>query len=144
MMNRSFAATVASTLLPGGELANGVDVPCAGRLIDEATMSQWIAHDDAKAAVEAILDEAGGARAFVELPAARRADALRVAEAGHGSAFDKLVTELFKLYYEHPTVLAAFRWRSAPPQPEGHDLKGFNESRFERVAARGPIWRNIV
>jgi hypothetical protein len=143
MMERSFAVTLASALIPGGKLANGVEAPCAGRLLDEAVLSQWLAQKGSEAAVAAILREIGGADAFIEASPERRVAALQVAEADQRSSFDKLAAALLTLYYEHPAVLEAFGWRSAPPQPGGHDLEGLDDSRFERVVARGPIWRKI-
>ena len=144
MTERSFAATVASALVPGGKLANGVEAPSAGQLIDEAALAEWLAQKGSEAAVTAILGETGGARAFIAAAPERRGVALRVAEADQQPSFDSLVTALKTLYYEHPTVLAAFGWRSAPPQPAGHDLDDVDATRFERVAARGPIWRETV
>lgn len=144
MMETIFAAAVASTLVPGGRLANHVMVPCAGRLLDEAHLSDWLAGNECAAAVAAILEVTGGARAFIEASPERRTTALQVAEAEQRPSFDRLVATLLQLYYEHPTVLESFGWRTAPPQPDGHELPSIDNDRFEPVTKRGQIWRKVV
>ena len=144
MMERTLAAAVASTLIPGGKLANGVEVLSAGRLLDEAVLSAWLGQKESEAAVTTILAETDGARAFIEAAPERRVVALQAAEGKRRASFAELVAALLKLYYEHPSVLEAFGWRSAPPQPAGHDLEAVDVSHFEQVAARGPIWRKTI
>ena len=107
-MQGTFASAVASTLVPGGKLANGVAAPCAGQLIDEAALSDWFAQKRFEPAVAAILEEFEDARAFMDAAPERRIGALRAAEARQRSSFAELVATLLQLYYEHPTVLEAF------------------------------------
>ena len=49
--------------------------------------------------------------------------------------------DLLAAYYSHPAVIAAFGWRTDPPQPKGHELEPFEETLLEPVKKRKPFWR---
>jgi hypothetical protein len=65
-------------------------------------------------------------------------------ERSHGQEFRDLVLSLIKPYYESGPVLEAMGWRTAPPQPTGHELApmatDLNEA-LAKIAARKRIWR---
>ncbi len=139
MTDRAFAAALASTLIPGGRLAHGVEAPAAGALLDEQTLGAWLALP----AAAAILNEIKAQQQFAESDAEEREAVLREIETAEPAAFAALVATLLRLYYEHPAVLEAFGWSSAPPQPDGHRLADFDTARFDAVAKRGSIWRPV-
>lgn len=137
MTDADFARTLASALLPGGPLANGVVAPAAGEVLDSAELSGWIG-GKAGAAESAEIREAGFASAGPD----RQIEILRYVERRAPAPFQGLVAALHRLYYQHPGVIAAFGWRAAPPQPDGHVIPGTDAEDFAAVAARGPIWRD--
>ncbi|MBK1866466.1 hypothetical protein [Taklimakanibacter albus] len=65
-------------------------------------------------------------------------------ERSHGQEFRDLVLSLIKPYYEAGPVLEAMGWRTAPPQPTGHELAPMAADLTQalaEIAARKRIWR---
>jgi hypothetical protein len=65
-------------------------------------------------------------------------------ERSHGQEFRDLVLSLIKPYYESGPVLEAMGWRTAPPQPTGHELAPMATDLTQalaEIAARRRIWR---
>lgn len=74
----------------------------------------------------------------------KRGAVLNELESSHGQDFRDLVLSLIKPYYESGPVLEAMGWRTAPPQPLGHELApmaaDLNQALAD-IAARKKIWR---
>lgn len=82
--------------------------------------------------------------AFLMAAPADRVAQLRIAELNAPDAFKALLAEALATYYEAPPVVAALGWRTAPPQPHGHDVAPNDDATWrglEKVKARGQIWR---
>jgi hypothetical protein len=65
-------------------------------------------------------------------------------EMEHHQEFRDFVLALIKAYYESGQVLEAMGWRSAPPQPQGHQVAPMDEElapALARVAERKRLWR---
>jgi hypothetical protein len=65
-------------------------------------------------------------------------------EAEHPQEIRDFVLPLVKAYYESGQVLEAMGWRSAPPQPQGHEIAPMDEAlapALARVAAFKRLWR---
>ena len=60
--------------------------------------------------------------AFLMAAPADRVAQLRIVELNVPDAFKALLAEALATYYEAPPVVAALGWRTAPPQPHGHDV----------------------
>lgn len=76
--------------------------------------------------------------------AEKREDVLVGIEKSHPQDFRDLVLSLIKPYYESGQVLEAMGWRSAPPQPQGHEIAPMAADLGEalaKIAARKRIWR---
>jgi hypothetical protein len=75
---------------------------------------------------------------------AKRQSVLTAMEQAHGQAFRDFVLSLIKPYYESAPVLEAMGWRSAPPQPKGHNIAAMDDAlapALARIAERKRIWR---
>jgi len=82
--------------------------------------------------------------AFLTASPADRVAQLRIVETNVPDAFKALLTEALATYYEAPAVVAALGWRSAPPQPHGHDVAPNDDADWrglEKVKGRGQLWR---
>lgn len=76
--------------------------------------------------------------------AGKRGELLKSLEQSHAQDFRDLVLSLIKPYYESGQVLEAMGWRSAPPQPMGHQIEPMaaDLSRaLAEIAARKRMWR---
>ena len=76
--------------------------------------------------------------------ASKRQSILVGLEAEHPQQFRDFVLSLIKSYYESGHVLEAMGWRSAPPQPQGHQVAAMDEAlapALARVAERKRLWR---
>ena len=65
-------------------------------------------------------------------------------ETQHPQEFRDFALPLIKAYYESGQVLEAMGWRSAPPQPQGHQVAPMDEAlapALARVAERKRLWR---
>jgi hypothetical protein len=74
----------------------------------------------------------------------KRGAVLNELESSHGQDFRDLVLSLIKPYYESGPVLEAMGWRTAPPQPSGHELAPMAadlDQALAEIAARKRIWR---
>jgi hypothetical protein len=84
------------------------------------------------------------ARAFLGADAAGRSDLLRAVAQSNPVAFRECLDRALAAYYQAPTVLAVFGWRSEPPMPQGHELIGDDGpalALLDTVRDRGPLWR---
>lgn len=82
--------------------------------------------------------------AFLMAAPADRVAQLRIVELNVPDAFKALLAEALATYYEAPPVIAALGWRTAPPQPHGHDVASNDDATWgglDKVKARGPLWR---
>lgn len=76
--------------------------------------------------------------------AGKRAELLKSLEQSHAQDFRDLVLSVIKPYYESGQVLEAMGWRSAPPQPMGHQIEPMAadlSQALARIAARKRMWR---
>jgi hypothetical protein len=131
-MRRALLLAVLDTLLPGDEGAP--PLPCGSRAELDLDALERLAEP-----VIAALGED-----FLAAAPADRATRLRAAEQASPQAFKALVAEALAAYYESAPVLAAFGWRAAPPQPDGHAVAESDEAtlrKLEKVKARGQLWR---
>lgn len=74
----------------------------------------------------------------------KREAVLNELERSHGQEFRDLVLSLIKPYYESGPVLEAMGWRTAPPQPTGHELAPMAADLAQalaEIAARKRLWR---
>ncbi len=82
--------------------------------------------------------------AFLLAAPADRVAQLRIAELNVPDAFKALLAEALATYYEAAPVVAALGWRTAPPQPHGHDVAPNDDVTWrglKKVTARGQLWR---
>jgi hypothetical protein len=82
--------------------------------------------------------------AFLMAAPADRVAQLRIVELNVPDAFKALLAEALAAYYEAPPVVAALGWRTAPPQPHGHQVAPNDDATWrglEKVKARGQLWR---
>jgi len=140
----TFLTTLVDTLLPGGAFAHGVTLPAASDLKIDLLLENWLGdqHAEIAKAVECIATHAGDEAAFASADVATRASVISVAQKEHSAAVATLISQCLTAYYEHPRVIEAFGWASAPPQPAGHALAPFDVNLLEPVRARGHIWRS--
>ena len=75
------------------------------------------------------------------LPGGCLTEAITLPPAGDIIAEAADEADLLAAYYCHPAVVAAFGWRSDPPQPKGHELEPFDDALLAPVKARKPFWR---
>jgi hypothetical protein len=136
-MATAFLNAVIDTLVPGGELANGVVAPAASAI----GLAGDLGNDRSARVLAAIADAAGSEDDFRSGTEDFRASVIMDVEKTHTQDFIAFVTKVLTLYYEHPDVLAAFSWPSRPPQPLGHEMPPFDEELLGPVLARGEFWR---
>jgi hypothetical protein len=142
--NQAFLRALVDTLLPGGRFAHGVPLPAATDLEIDVKLENCLRDQQSKVAkaVALIIAQAGNEGAFVSADDATRASVIAATQNQQPAAFAHLMSECLIAYYEHPSVIEAFGWPSAPPQPSGHALTPFDDKLLEPVRARGPIWRS--
>lgn len=121
---------LADLLLPGDEagLPSGSRVPDVMLALTESTSP--------------IIAQIGRHPDFAD-PDKREA-VLNELERSHGQEFRDLVLSLIKPYYESGPVLEAMGWRTAPPQPTGHELAPMAADLTQalaEIAARKRLWR---
>lgn len=141
-MTPEFLAAVIDSLLPGEMAASG------GRQALPAGTAAGL--DPVKygetfpSLLQAIAQAAGGTEAFVSADEAARVKFLQAVQRAQPDGFARLLGSLLPDYYESAAVLAAFGWRTAPPQPEGHEVAPMAQDvaqKLDRVRQRGPRWR---
>ena len=142
--NQAFLRALADMLLPGGTFAHGVPLPAATDLGIDLKIENCLRDQQSEVAkaVALIIANAGDEDAFVGADPAARASVITAAQNQQPAAFAHLISQCLIAYYEHPRVIEAFGWPSAPPQPSGHELAPFDDKLLEPVRARGPIWRS--
>jgi len=141
-MGSTFERAVLEVLLPGESGERGALPPLPSGAAAGLDLAAYAA--PAASALEAIRGFAGGEAAFLAGSREQRAQWVADAEAADAEAFRALVNPLLSDYCEHPAVLAAFGWRSEPPQPRGHALAEMDDEArmmLARVRERGRIWR---
>jgi hypothetical protein len=82
--------------------------------------------------------------AFMRATVTDRIALLRKIEHSNPEVFRTFLGQALAAYYQAPRVQAALGWRSAPPQPEGHQLSAGDEAAWrmlEKVRNRGQLWR---
>lgn len=82
--------------------------------------------------------------AFVRATSEERVALLQQAEQSAPDAFRAFLAQALAAYYQAPRVQAALGWRSAPPQPAGHEPSSGDEAAWrllEKVRTRGRLWR---
>ena len=129
-MTPTLPRLLADLILPGDEngLPPGSLVPDVMAVMVESTSP--------------IKELAGGHPDFAE--ANMRPGILMDLETEHPQEFRDFVLSLIKAYYESGPVLEAMGWRSAPPQPQGHQVAPMDEAlapALARVAERKRLWR---
>jgi hypothetical protein len=86
----------------------------------------------------------GDGDGFLTASPGERTVRLRAVEQTQPEAFGTLLAEALAAYYQAAPVLAALGWRTAPPQPHGHDVAptdGATLRLLETVRTRGRLWR---
>jgi hypothetical protein len=143
--NPAFLRALVDTLLPGGASAHGVTLPAASELEIDRQLADCLGdhHAEIVKAVECIAAQAGGEGAFLCTDPSSRASAIATAQTQQPAAVANLISQCLTAYYEHPHVIEAFGWTSAPPQPAGHALAPFDVDLLAPVRARGHIWRSV-
>jgi hypothetical protein len=133
-MSRVLLLAMLDTLFPGG--AGQTPLPPASEAgLDLGTLERL-----AEPVVAALADR----DAFLMAAPADRVALLRIVELNAPDAFKALLAEALATYYEAPPVVAALGWRTAPPQPHGHDVAPDDEATWrglDKVRARGQLWR---
>ena len=133
-MTRVMLLAVLDTMLPG-EAGQPPLPPASEAGLEFATLELL-----AEPVVAALSDR----DAFLMAAPADRVAQLRIVELNVPDAFKALLAEALASYYESPPVVAALGWRTAPPQPHGHDVAPNGEATWrglEKVKARGQLWR---
>jgi hypothetical protein len=133
-MTRVMMLAVLDTMLPGDDGQPPL-APASEAGLDLGTLEHL-----AEPVVAALADR----DAFLMAAPADRVAQLRIAELNAPDAFKALLAEALATYYEAPPVVAALGWRTAPPQPHGHDVAPNDETTWrglEKVKARGQLWR---
>lgn len=133
-MTRVLLLAMLDTMLPGD--ADQPPLPAASEAgLDLANLERL-----AEPMIAALADR----DAFLTAAPADRVAQLRIAELNAPAAFKALLTEALANYYEAPPVVAALGWRTAPPQPHGHDVAPNDDAiwpMLDKVKARGERWR---
>jgi hypothetical protein len=133
-MSRVLLLAMLDTMLPGD--AGQPPLPPASEAgLDLGTLERL-----AEPVVAALADR----DAFLMATPADRVAQLRIVELNVSDAFKALLAEALATYYEAPPVVATLGWRTAPPQPHGHDVAPNDDATWqslEKVKARGPLWR---
>ena len=125
---------VLDTMLPGNEGEPPLP-PASQAGLDLAKLARL---------AEPVIAALGDPDGFLAAAPAERVARLRIVELNVPAAFKALLAEALASYYEAPPVLAALRWRVAPPQPHGHDVAPNDDAlfrRLEKVKSRGQLWR---
>jgi hypothetical protein len=133
-MTRATLLAVLDTLLPGDQ-GDAPLPPLSKAGLDLARLERL---------AEPVIAALGDRDGFLTAVPADRVAKLRVVELNAPDAFKALLAEALAAYYEAPPVLAALGWRSAPPQPHGHEVAPNDEvtlGTLEKVKSRGPLWR---
>ena len=143
--NPAFLRALVDTLLPGGDVAHGVTLPAASELDIHLRLESWLGdqHPEIVKAVALIATHGGDEAAFASADIATRASVISAAQKEQSAVFAILISQCLTAYYEHPHVIEAFGWTSAPPQPAGHALAPFDVDLLAPVRARGHIWRSV-
>jgi hypothetical protein len=133
-MSRVLLLAVLDTMFPGD--VGEPPLPAASEAgLDLGTLERL-----AEPVVTALADR----DAFLMASPADRVAQLRIAELNVPDAFRALLAEALAAYYEAPPVIAALGWRTAPPQPHGHEVAPNDDTTWrglEKVKARGQLWR---
>ena len=133
-MTRVLLLAMLDTMFPGD--ANQAPLPAASEAgLDLAKLEHL-----AEPVMAALADR----EAFLMAAPADRVAQLRIAELNAPEAFKALLAEALASYYEAPPVVAALGWRTAPPQPHGHDVTPDDDATWpmlDKVKARGERWR---
>jgi hypothetical protein len=133
-MTRVMMLAVLDAMLPGD--AGQPPLPPAS----EAGLDLGALERLAEPVVEALADR----DAFLMAVPADRVAQLRIVELNVPDPFKTLLAEALAAYYQAAPVVAALGWRTAPPQPHGHDVAPDDEATWrvlEKVKARGQLWR---
>ena len=133
-MSRVLLLAILDTMLPGD--AGQPPLPAAS----EAGLELETLERLAEPAVAALADHDG----FLMASPVDRVAQLRIVELNVPDAFKSLLAEALATYYEAPPVVAVLGWRTAPPQPHGHDVAPNDDATWrslEKVKARGQLWR---
>jgi hypothetical protein len=133
-------AAVQDRLIPRYDELSGAGEAGAATRVDGflAQRPDW--RPDLIAALQA-LEIATDAR-FLSLSGDEQDAALRAVEASHPHQFRRLLRLTYTAYYSDATAQRAGGYAIAPPQPKGHALEAFDESRLEAVKRRGKLWRD--
>lgn len=133
-MSRAMLLALLDTMFPGD--AGEPPLPAASvAMLDLGSLERL-----AEPVIAALNDRDG----FLMASAADRVAQLRIAELNVPDGFRALLAEALAAYYEAPAVVAAFGWRSAPPQPHGHEVAPDDDATWQglgEVKARGQLWR---
>jgi hypothetical protein len=133
-MSRVLLLAMLDTMFPGD--AGQPPLPAAS----EAGLDLGMLERLAEPVMAALADR----DAFLMAAPADRVALLRVVELNVPDAFKALLAEALATYYEAPPVVAALGWRTAPPQPHGHDVAPSDDALWRtlhKVKARGQLGR---
>lgn len=86
---------------------------------------------------------AAGAPDFASLPGTERVAAVRALSEAEPALLPALLFHLCRLYYAHPTMLAALGMPPRPPHPEGYEMEPNDLGLLDAVRARERIYREV-
>ncbi len=123
---------------PEGDLpgAGGLGAP---RRVDGLVAERVEWRRDLLAVLQAIEATRDG---FVALSGDVQDAALREVEAAWPLLFQRLLRLTYSAYYTDARVQRALGVTDEAPQPRGHAMTAFDESRLEPVKMRGKLWRD--
>lgn len=141
-MTQDFLAAVVDTILPGcaPAEAGGRAVPSGS----QAGVGIDTAQSAAAVALLSIIEQSGGAEAFVRADEHQRIAVLEAVERERASEFRGMVMALLQDYYESEVVLIALGASAEPPQPGGRPVAPTEQpilDMLDKVRRRGPLWR---
>lgn len=142
-MSDRFLKALVDALIPGGPVAETVNLPPASAVGTDHCLDDALAHDEPPLAaiIALVAERAGGGQSFAAATTEQQVAILHRVQAEHPDGFANLLSRTLSYYYEHPEVCAAFHWPGRPPQPAGHTLRAFDEQLLAPVRARGELWR---
>jgi hypothetical protein len=138
---RDLLSAVLDTLLPPNGSLPGAGVLGLGTQVEaEATLIP--ANGEVLRGVLAALPPD-----FLHRDADEREAMLQALEAQNTARFFTLIMMAYNAYYTDVRVLKALEARTGyaarPPQPQGYDLKPFDERILEKQRQRDPFWKKV-
>ena len=122
--------------MPGAGEIGGAEV-VAGYLLERPAL-----HRDITTALDAVESTSGGQAPFGDLADDDKDAVLRQVETELPGEFETLWRQTYNSYYTNPAIQEKLGAGALPPQPQGHVMPAFDESRLDAVKKRGKLWRD--